>query len=158
VPGKIQIINEGTLKNGGQFGYVENFGAIINRGGELLNDGEIVPFTNSTIINTGGGRIEIGAHGILGIANMTNENIGSVVENYGNFYNSGTIHNIDGAIITNDGFGKMTNQGYIYNQSIISNAGVGEITNDWKIYNGCEAVIEGEIKENLPIENCDQKL
>lgn len=162
VPDRIQIINEGLIhlreQQGDihQFsnGIIYNFGAIINLGGIVLNDGEIGSYENATIINSKGGRIEIGGLASMSIYNMTNENAGSVVENYGNLYNSGTIRNFDGALISNIGFGLITNQGTIYNDAIIQNPDIGKIKNNWRIYNECNGVIEGEIEENVPIENC----
>ena len=163
LPDRIQIINEGQLhlremqSEVNQFsnGYIENFGSIINIGGTVLNYGEIASYENSTIVNSNGGKIEIGSYASINIYNMTNENDGSIIENFGKVYNSGTIRNIDGAIINNIGFGIVTNQGTVINDASILNRDIGQIINNWKIYSGCHGIIEGKIEGNIPLDSCN---
>ena len=151
---KIQIINEGTHYNH-ESASIENFGVIKNEGGTVRNEGEIISFQNTGIFNTGG-RIENLAKGkiIVGIE-TTLENSGDSISNNGYVVIVGTVRNANGAIITNQGYGNVDNQGKIFNDDAnITTLDIGKTTNSGIIYNGCGGEISGTVSGAEPVDTC----
>lgn len=152
--GSVDLIDEGSLRNDDDSGAIHNFGAMsggVSSGpGILVNDGGIIS----------------GGVGVANGGTFTNTNSGTVVIKTDGSTISGTLANTNSSVIHNFAISLIvSSSGIIDNTSIFKNPGVisnsGTINNSMlfentgTIFNECSGIINGEITENPPVDNCN---